>query len=63
MQNESEAPLVTPLRHLDPDAHEPGCLDAGSGQLIADPAGSYLDGKCHHYTEPGVAGRVDSERG
>jgi hypothetical protein len=56
MPNESAAPLATALRHLDPDAHEPGCLDDGSGQPCADPAGSYVDVfcKCHHFTEPKV---------
>jgi hypothetical protein len=54
VQNDEAAPSATPIRHPDPDAHEPGCLDDGSGQPCADPGGSYLDifCNCHHSTEP-----------
>jgi hypothetical protein len=44
------------LRHYDPEAHEPGCLDNESSEECADPSSTHVDVfcKCHHYTEPKI---------
>jgi hypothetical protein len=45
-----------PLRHPDPEAHEPGCLEIPVDAACADPGGSYLDVfcNCHRFTEPKI---------
>jgi len=45
-----------PLRHLDPEAHEPGCLINGAGVPWADLGNSHIDifCECHRYTEPKI---------
>ena len=44
------------LRHSDPDAHEPGCMNKDADGTPADPGAIYVDVfcDCHHYTEPKI---------
>jgi hypothetical protein len=45
-----------PLRHLDPAAHEPGCLDNVEGTPWTDLHSTHVDlfCACHRFTEPKV---------
>jgi hypothetical protein len=44
------------LRHLDPEAHEPGCLKKEAGVPYADPGSTHVDVfcECHHFTQPKI---------
>lgn len=46
--------VTAPLRHIDPDAHEPGCLEIPADALCADPGNTHVDVfcACHRFTEP-----------
>jgi len=48
--------MEPPLRHSDPDAHEPGCLHKQVDGPSADLAALYVDVfcACHHFTEPKI---------
>lgn len=50
--------MLTILRIPEPEAHEPGCLEAGTGIPCADPNLTYLDVfcECHRYTQPKILG-------
>ena len=52
----ADSQLKSPLRHPDPEAHEPGCLENPTDAPCADPGGSYLDVfcNCHRFTEPKI---------
>jgi hypothetical protein len=49
-------PTNRPLRHLDPQAHEPGCLVNGTGAPWANLDRSHIDifCDCHRFTEPKI---------
>jgi len=50
--------MLTVLKIPDSDAHEPGCIKAGSEIECTDPNLTYLDifCECHRYTEPKILG-------
>jgi len=57
MENGSALKSSTrPVRHLDPRAHEPGCLENVEGAPWADLDSTHLDlfCNCHRYTEPKI---------
>ena len=47
---------IPQLRHPDPDAHEPGCMNSGADLPFADPGDTHVDVfcECHRFTEPKI---------
>ncbi|MBC8038859.1 MAG: hypothetical protein H7X89_16770 [Rhizobiales bacterium] len=47
---------IVQLRHPDPGAHEPGCMNSGAHLPLADPGDTHVDifCNCHRFTEPKI---------